>query len=76
MVKEFSIYDLALKDTFWSRLLQYPLAVLFLIDYHLNWKHIEVELRGDIACNISSGMARISGLIGKPLSIILRLRRR
>ena len=72
-VKGFSIYDLALKDTLWSRVLQYPLAVIFLIDHHLNWKHIETELRGDFACNISSGLAKISGIIGVPLRIICRL---
>ena len=72
----FCIYDLALKDTLWSRLLAYPLAMLFLIDFYLTWPQHEQELRGDTATNISSGLAKIAGLIGIPLGIILRLGKR
>lgn len=60
-----TVYDLALKDTWWSKLLQYPLAALFLLDHYVNWRHIEQELGGDHATNISSGLAKVSGWVGK-----------
>jgi len=64
-----SIYDLALRDTWWSKILRYPLAALFLLDFKLNWKHMEAELRGDFATNISGGLAMISGIIGRILAL-------
>jgi len=73
-VRGFCIYDLALKNSLWSRILQYPLAVIFLIDFHLTWRFHEEELRGDFATNISSGVAKIMGLIGSIL-YILRVRK-
>jgi len=54
------IYDLAK-----YRILRYPLALIFLIDFHLFWRFTEKELQGDVATNVSSGLAMYSGLIGK-----------
>jgi len=54
------IYDLAK-----YRILRYPLALIFLIDFHLTWRFTEKELQGDVATNVSSGLAMYSGLIGK-----------
>ena len=55
------IYDYA------HGILKYPLAVIFLIEHYLTWKHIEAALRGDPATNISAGLARFSGFVGKLL---------
>jgi hypothetical protein len=57
--------------------LRYPVlrhlaALVFLIDFHLTWKQTENALRGDTATNISSGLARISGFIGKLLYLLRR----
>ena len=58
-MKDWCIYDLA-----WGPL-KYPLALLFLIDFRLFWPSTRAALRGDTATNISSGLARFSGFIGK-----------
>ena len=57
--------------------LRYPVlrhlaALIFLVDFYLTWKQTENMLRGDIATNISSGLARIFGFIGKLLYLLRR----
>lgn len=57
------IYDYA------DGILKWPLATLFLLDFHLTWTWHENELRGDTATNISGGLAKylawLGGLIKK-----------
>lgn len=55
-------------------ILKYPLAVLFLIDYHLTWRHNQKVLRGDFATNISAGLAGVSSVIGLMVHTLGRIR--
>lgn len=52
--------------------LRHLVALVFLIDFYLTWRQTENVLRGDIATNISSGLARISGFMGKLLCLLRR----
>lgn len=65
------LYDLAFIKP-WSYILKYPVAALFLIDFHLTWRFTEKELRGDVATNISSGLARMLTPVGFLIRLILR----
>jgi len=68
----FCFYDLALKKP-WATIFQYPLAAVFLIDFHLTWIFTGKELSGDMSTNISSGPARLAGFVGL---LIKRVQRR
>jgi len=57
------IYDLGIKAP-WRYIFQWPLMLVFIIDFHLSWWYTKQLLRGDVATNISSLLARVLALIG------------
>ena len=62
-----SIYNLALKEAWWSKLLAYILMPVFLLDFRLTWKHNEAVLRGDTTTNISTISTKLLGLLAYPI---------
>ena len=66
-----SIYDLAIWGP-WSKVLQYPLGLIFLIHFHLMWRFTEAQLQGDVATNISSGKALWLGWLGGFLRLLIK----
>lgn len=61
-----SFYDLGIKKP-WRCIFQYPLVIIFLVDFCLTWRFYSRELRGDVATNISSGLTRMLGTLGAVL---------
>lgn len=57
------LYSVAVK----YKWVAYLVAPIFLIHFHLAWRHTERVLRGDTATNISESLALISGLLAAPI---------